>query len=378
MCLGQGGAALSILKVRGRANERSPRGRSKIGGAMSPSRIRRYSALVLCCVAASVAAVLPAPSPGAVRAVRAPATKLPSQLLFVPSETGTIQIYGLKNLSKPLAQISGLQAYQDQMVVDAHGDLFVVNNGPYGNDDYVSEYAPPYNSAPTILNTVWQGETFYPVGVTVDANGTVYVTNWGAGVGETPEIFEYPAGATSPATAVTSPLLGSLGGMSLDRNGNVYVLNEDPDSLGADVFKLKPGSKKPIPLGLRGLLGIIRNSVAIDAEGDLYVSSAVTSDYVLEYQAGKTEPFRVIDRASWFQSGPLKLAVGPDDNVYVPVACTDSQCPEVYAYGPHGNQPLEQIGSQVFSAEGTMSVALAPNIALQGSARTRPLSRRPQ
>ncbi len=298
---------------------------------MSPSRIRRYSALVLCCVAASVAAVLPAPSPCVPCARRRQSS--PSQLLFVPSETGMIQIYGLKNLSKPLAQIGGLQAYQDQMVVYAHGDLFVVNNGPYGNDDYVSEYTPPYNSAPTILNTVWQGETFYPVGITVNANGTVYVTNWGAGVGETPEIFEYPAGATWGGVA----LLGSLGGMSLDRNGNVYVLNENPDSLGADVFKLKPGSKKPIPLGLRGLLGIIRNSVAIDAEGDLYVSSAVTSDYVLEYQAGKTEPFRVIDRASWFQSGPLKLAVGPDDNVYVPVACTDSQCPEVYAYGPHEN-----------------------------------------
>ncbi len=127
---------------------------------------------------------------------------LPSQLLFVPAENGTIDIYPLTNpsTSGPIAQISGLAASQDGMVVDRAGDLFVVNNGSYANYDYVSEYAPPYTGSPTILNTVWQGETFYPIGVAVDSNNTVYVSNCGAYCFETAAIFVYPSGATSPAS----------------------------------------------------------------------------------------------------------------------------------------------------------------------------------
>src|SRR5580693_4199838 len=69
---------------------------------------------------------------------------LPSDLLFIPTENGAIDIYALKNPNKSgvIAQITGLQAFQDGMIVDAGGNLFVVNNGASGNDDYVLKYAP--------------------------------------------------------------------------------------------------------------------------------------------------------------------------------------------------------------------------------------------
>ena len=65
------------------------------------------------------------------------AATLPSQLLFVPNEDGTIGIYPLNDPSTPVAQITGLQASQQGMVVNASGNLFVVNNGASAGDDYV-------------------------------------------------------------------------------------------------------------------------------------------------------------------------------------------------------------------------------------------------
>jgi hypothetical protein len=63
---------------------------------------------------------------------------LPKQLLFIPTEAGTIDIYPLKNPSGPIQSISGLTASQDQMVTDGAGNLYVVNNGASANDLYVS------------------------------------------------------------------------------------------------------------------------------------------------------------------------------------------------------------------------------------------------
>src|SRR5580692_10221072 len=82
---------------------------------------------------------------------------LPSHLLFLTNENGTISIYPLSDPSQggSLATISGLSAFQQQLVVDKSGNLFVVNNGGSAGDDYVLKYAPPYDGSPTILNTVW-------------------------------------------------------------------------------------------------------------------------------------------------------------------------------------------------------------------------------
>ncbi|MEO6990350.1 MAG: hypothetical protein ABI346_00850 [Candidatus Baltobacteraceae bacterium] len=329
----------------------------------------------------AVACLPPGADAGSLRpilpsAVRANGTQaLPPELLFIPTETGTIDIYRLKEPSKPIAQITGLKNFQDQMVVDAGGNLFVTNNGAFGVDDYVSEYAPPYNSAPVILSTAWKGKTFFPIGIAVDAGGTLYVSNCGTYCGEKPRIFEYPPGATSPSQAVTSAQFDSLAGLAADAGGNIYIANWNVTTFAADVFKLTPGSTNPKPLGLRGLLGTYGTGVSLDASGDMYVSSFVTSSYILEFKPGKRESFRVIDLASWFQQGPLIIDVGPDDNLYAPVVCTAPPCRDVYVFGPSGNKPLERVGVQGSIGE-IASVATYPNLALRGSLRSRTRSAR--
>jgi streptogramin lyase len=208
---------------------------------------------------------------------------LPANLLFVTAENGTIPIYDLTNPGPgPVYTITGLKYSQGQMVADKSGNLFVVNNGSFENDDYVSEFAPPYNSAPTILQTVWQGQTFYPLGITVDANGTVYVTNCGAYCSETPAIFVYPKGSLVPTQAITSPKFNSLAQLALDKQGNVYVVGWNATTFGTDVFVVQAGSTTPKPLGLEGLYS--GSGVTLDAVGNLYVTTfSGLPMYILEF-----------------------------------------------------------------------------------------------
>lgn len=296
---------------------------------------------------------------------------LPSQLLFVPTESSTIDIYPLAKPNKagPIAQITGLTANQDGMVVDKSGNLFVVNNGAYGNYDYVSEYAPPYDGSPTILSTVWGSETLYPIGVAVDSNGTVYVSNCGAYCFETAAIFVYPAGSTSPTSEITSKHFNSLAGLAIDSKNNLYAVGWNDQTDATDVFEVSAGSTTPKPLKLRGLdTGNGGNGVSLDAAGDLYVSGDSSgSNYVLEFKPHAHNASRIIDTMP-FLLEPLQLQVGPDGNLYVPVSCPVGPCKAVYAFKPGAKKAFESIGGSQYSLD-TFGVATAPNLQLEGSLR---------
>jgi hypothetical protein len=296
---------------------------------------------------------------------------LPSQLLFVPTETGTIDVYPLKNPNQGgvIAQITGLTASQQQMTVDAVNDLFIVNNGPSAGDDYVLEYAPPYTGTPTKLNTIWMSEIFFPVGIAVDSSGTVYVSSCGAYCLETPAVYVYPAGATSPTKAITSAQLNSLAGLTLDSKGNLYVFNWNDATFASDVFTIAAGSSTPKPMRLHGLdTGDGGNGLRFDAAGDLYVAASSSgSNYVLEYKPGARNAFRAIDSMP-FTDSPTMLDVGPDGNLYVPVACPFAPCTLVYGFRPRRQKAFESIGSSQYGTA-ILGVATAPNLALEGSKR---------
>lgn len=296
---------------------------------------------------------------------------LPNQLLFVPTENGSIDIYPLKNPNKGgvIAQITGLQAFQQQLAVDASDDLYVVNNGASASDDYVSVYAPPYDGTPTILNTIWNSELFYPVGVAVDAGGTAYVSDCGQYCLETPGIFVYPPGATSPSSVISSPSFNSLGGLGFDSHGNLYAFEWNAATFACDVFKIKGASGAPKAMHLKGLdTGNGGNGLSFDATGDLYVAANSSgTNYILEYKPGSRTASRVLDRMP-FTDEPLMLDVGPDGNLYSSISCSSAPCTWVYAFKPKGKKAFESIGSSQSSSY-TLGVATAPNFRLKGTNR---------
>jgi hypothetical protein len=266
---------------------------------------------------------------------------LPSQLLFVQTGAESIDIYDLQNPGNgPLGTITaGLVGAQYQMTTDAAGDLFVVNNNFLNeNQEYITEYSPPYTGSPKILN----GVTF-PSGVAVDSAGTVYVTNCGGYCSQQPEIYVYQNGSTTPTGTITNSGLDSLGGLSIDKGGNLYASSYNHTDYSGQVFKIPAGSGTPQPLNLKGLIRPF--SVAVDAKGSIYVTNAFTSEYILEFKAGKTKASRIIDPFS-FLDVPFNAVVGPDHNLYVAIDCGNQSC-EAAALGftPKSNTPFVEVGS---------------------------------
>lgn len=340
--------------------------------------VRRYLVLLagagfFAASGCSQQAALPVAAPavrGPARVSGAPPVRrrtLPSQLLFLTPENGTIAIYPLSNpKSGPVATISGLIGGQQQIVVDSQGNLIVANNGASGQDDYIAEYAPPYDGAPTILNTVWQSALFYPVGAAVDSHGTLYVTDCGKYCSETPDIFVYPSGAKSPASVISSPQFDSMAGLSIDSHDNLYALEWNSSTFATDVYKIAAGTTTPKPLHLHGLsTGDGGNSVTLDAAGDVFVGNGNSgTNYILGFRPGAHNPYKIIDSMP-FGTEPEMLTFGADGNLYVPANCPFPPCELMYAFHPHAGKAFESLGPSQ-SYEYAFGVATAPNLQLEG------------
>jgi hypothetical protein len=292
---------------------------------------------------------------------------LPSQLLFLTTGLGSIDIYSLSKPDQPLQTIGGLHEAQQQMDVDATGNLYVVNNGSIQADNYVGVYAPPYDGTPTILTTAWQGVTFYPIGVTVDVSGTVYVTNCGNYCGETPAVYVYPKGADVPAKQITAAGFDSLTGLAVDRANNIYVINWITATYAVDVFKSTAGALRFKPMHLRGLItGDGGNGLSLDASGNLYVASISSgTNFIAEYKPGERNMARIIDSMPFTQEAEM-IDVGPDGNLYAPIYCSFSPCPLAYGFKPNAKKAFESIGSGQ-SGVSVFGAATAPNLQLEES-----------
>jgi len=312
---------------------------------------------------------------GATPAVRAPRAQprikrnktLPSQLLFLTTGLGAIDIYSLAKPDQPVQTIDGLQENQQQMDVDAARNLYVVNNGNLQDDNHVAVYAPPYDGSPTILTAAWQGVTFYPIGVTVDASGTVYVSNCGKYCSETPAVYVYPKGETAPSKQIAASGFDSLAGLAVDGASNVYVIDWITATDAVDVWKSKAGALKFAPMRLRGLItGDGGNGLSFDAAGNLYVSSISSgTNFIAEYKPGKRNAARIIDSMPFTEEAEM-IDIGPDGNLYAPIFCSFSPCPLAYGFKPGAKKAFESIGTGQFGV-GVNGAATAPNLQLEGS-----------
>jgi hypothetical protein len=169
-----------------------------------------------------------------------------------------------------------------------------------------------------------------PSQLAVDSHGTIYVANAQIDASGTGQIAEYPRGATSPSTTLTSGL-NTTTGVAVDSNGNVYASNKflgtvvmfpkgkstpsktfhgklsGPDGLALDaandlfiadgsaneVFEVAHGSSAPRSLGLHGIQRPI--GIAVDSKNNLYVSNLLgASSTVTVYSAGSTNPKETI------------------------------------------------------------------------------------
>jgi serine/threonine-protein kinase len=196
-------------------------------------------------------------------------------LVFVSDQQQlAINIYQTKNLASnpaPIASIAVSHGCPYNLASDKKGTLYVVDN--CGGSD-VEEFA----KGQTTLKTSITNGVSNPLGIAIDKNGTLYVSNYPA------SITEYPKGATSPSKTITGGGLTNPFGMAVDKQGNLFIA----DFGALQVFELPAGGSSVTPLNLSGLSSPV--GVAVDKKnGDLWVTDE-NGRKVNVYAAGSTTP----------------------------------------------------------------------------------------
>jgi uncharacterized protein YjiK len=140
--------------------------------------------------------------------------------------------------------------YPVGVAIDHEGNLYVSNYKPYSAQN-IQVYAPGRTSP---SRTITDGVTA-PVGIAVDAHDTLYVT----AAAPQGQIEEYRFGQSKPFRTITDNL-SYPEGVVIGKNGWLYVANEGQYSDEAAILEFPPGSLKPssrkITKGLFHPLGV--------------------------------------------------------------------------------------------------------------------------
>ena len=179
------------------------------------------------------------------------------------------------------------------LAFDAHGDLFVADrSGGSSRNGAITEFAAgaspgTFGAATTLTDP----SLVHPEGLGLDAHGNLFVVNNAGGSNFFGSVTEFAAGATpgtfGAVTTLTDPSLNSPFGLAVNALGSLFVANNDsgaitdfsagagPGTFGAT--KTLSGSAVQ-PLGL-----------AFDAHGDLFsATSGGSSGTITEFAAGAT------------------------------------------------------------------------------------------
>jgi streptogramin lyase len=179
---------------------------------------------------------------------------------------------------------------------------------------------------PKVVDTITQGIDF-PLGMTIDKSGTLYVANGNA------TVTEYPSGQNTPSVTLSQGLTAPSD-VAVDKSGNVWVSN------GSDVLEYPKGSQSPSFTLTDGLNGA--DAVAIDADGTLYVSNEGTSGhaYVAVFAPGATKPRTTFGAGNL--TAPCGLTLDPTGNIYV----ADFYVGTVLVFAHRGHKLLRTVDHQ--------------------------------
>ncbi|MBS9534900.1 protein kinase [Mycobacterium sp. M1] len=179
------------------------------------------------------------------------------------------------------------------VTIDDDGNVYVTSQGMYGR---VLKLAPG-STTPTVLP--FSG-LYQPQGIAVDANGTVYVSDFNN------RVVKLTAGSNAE-TVLPFSGLSYPEGVAVDSGGNVYVADRGNDR----VLELPSGASAQKVLPFSGLND--PDGVAVDGTGTVYVTDT-DNNRVLKLSAGATSqavlPFTGV-------AVPWGIAVDANADVYV-------------------------------------------------------------
>jgi hypothetical protein len=186
-------------------------------------------------------------------------------ILAVANSTANDVTLYVNGQSLPAATVQSGITNPQALVFDALGNLFVASQ-----PGSVTEYAPPYNGAPTaIANGV-----NHPQALAIDSRGNLFVAN-GSG-SNTVTVYSSPY-IGSPSATISAGIDDPVA-LALDSSSDLFVVNAAADT----VTEYQPpygGAPTTISRGLNA-----PNSLALDVHGNLFVANLnSTPNSVVEY-----------------------------------------------------------------------------------------------
>jgi hypothetical protein len=174
------------------------------------------------------------------------------------------------------------------VAIDAAGRIYVANSG---NNTVTTYNADGTQTTPTITSGINS-----PSGVAVDVAGRIYVANIGSNT-----VTTYKADGTR--TSPTINLGGSPGGVAVGPNGKIYVPNSfcDSDFCDGSVTTYNADGTRTSPT-----IDLGASSVAVDATGNIYVSSKYGTVSTYDPSGSQTTPTIIGPRPTF--SGPRVFA----------------------------------------------------------------------
>ena len=201
-----------------------------------------------------------------------------------------------------------------------------------------------------------------PRSIAVDASRNIYVANPAGAI-----VTVYAAGATgnvSPIATLSGYSIAVPGGIAVDSEGDIYVLNYDSIS---EYAPNASGSVTPIRTIAGRHTKLTHNSgFAMDADGNFYVDHYFLKGRITEYASnasGDVNPIRIIGGKKTGLGESGSLTVDKSGNIYVVAGCCYSQgSVEVFAAGAKGDaKPIRTIAGPKTMLDTPTGVALDSN-----------------
>jgi hypothetical protein len=218
--------------------------------------------------------------------------------LFVANQPGSVSEYAPPYTQQGVVIAGGVN-HPQSLAVDARGDLFVANGN---GSNSVTIYSPPFGGPPsaTVLNGIDD-----PVNLGLDQNGDLFVVNAAANT-----VTQYAPPYNAAPTTISKGL-NTPSSLALDTRGNLFVanLNSTPNSV---VEYVPPFSPASVPVATvtngvneQGSISLMSSNLFVPNQG---------ANTVTEYAAPYTNtPTTIVGG----QSQPIALAVDAAGNLFV-------------------------------------------------------------
>jgi len=255
------------------------------------------------------------------------------------------------------------------IAVDQQGDIYVADEASVNSNSTLSGYNRQGGRLWTSAQSGSLGELF---GVAVNSmNRKVYVAT------QAGTVNAFDAGTGKPTfpqsiTVNTSPSTCCLAGVAVDANGTIYAVNSGAGTVTSYYADGTPIST-PLISGLIAPLGI-----AVDGNGKIYVASGGlfgASPSVTTYNTTSGTPTTPTITAGLSGSDPWGVAVDAANNIYVANTANASCAPQgcggtVTRYNPSG-QLTSSIPTVSGDPFGIAVAPIAPNTCPNGPPATR-------